>query len=496
MDSLRIQSALVSVYDKTGLEPILAKLNDLGVRLYASGGTADFIRSMDMMVEDLSGVTGFPSILDGRVKTLHPSIFGGILARRELPHHNEELEQHGIHTFDLVIVDLYPFEATVASGADEAAIIEKIDIGGIALIRAAAKNFAHVLCVPGVAHYPALGALLEAGGGTTTLAQRKQFAQAGFQTSSAYDTAIQRWFTGAGETPLRYGENPHQGARFVGSLPQAFTQLSGKELSYNNLLDVDAALRLIAEFDETACVIIKHTNPCGVALRPTVQAAWDAALAGDPVSAFGGIIALNRPVDLATAQHIHEQFYEVLLAPGFAPGAVELLAQKKNRILLQTTGAALPTEVVRSVVNGTLVQAYDAVAPDPTTWQVPTTRKPTATETADALLAETIAKHLKSNAIALVRQGQLIGGGMGQTSRVDALKQALQKAQERGHSVAGAVLASDGFFPFADSAELAHQAGIGVLLQPGGSIRDAEVVAACEAAGQCLILTGVRHFRH
>lgn len=497
MQDVRIKTALVSAFDKTGLEPIILKLNALGVRLYATGGTSDFIRSLDVMVEDLSEVTGFPSILDGRVKTLHPSIFGGILARREVPHHSAELEQHGIHTFDLVIVDLYPFEQTVASGAEEQDIIEKIDIGGISLIRAAAKNFAHVLCVPAAQHYSALLHLLEVGEGTTTLAQRRQFAHYGFAVSSHYDTAISTWFAGdESVTPLRYGENPHQPATFRGNLAEVFTQHAGKELSYNNLLDVDAALRLIGEFSDTACVIIKHTNPCGLALRPTVIEAWDAALAGDPVSAFGGILALNRPVDLETARHIHQHFFEVLLAPGFGPGVLELLSEKKNRILLQTHATALPQRVVRSAVNGVLEQDYDSLTPDTATWQVPTTRKPTEEETQDALLAEIAAKHLKSNAIALVKAGMLIGGGMGQTSRVDALKQAIQKARQHGHDPRRAVLASDGFFPFADSAELANAAGIVVLVQPGGSIRDEEVKKYCEKHNMCLVLTGVRHFRH
>ena len=506
--SVAIRSALVSVYNKAGLDTVISTLNSLGVRLYATGGTADFIRSMDCMVEDLSDVTGFPSILGGRVKTLHPRIFGGILAIRGNDAHDADMLAHGIDTFDLVIVDLYPFEATVAAAKSDDEIIEKIDIGGVSLLRAAAKNHDHVVVIPSAAHYGPLLELLRQQGPHTTLAQRRQLARASFAVTAGYDAAIHAWFDGqqAPRRALRYGENPHQGAHFAGPLEQLLTQHAGKELSYNNLLDLDAALRLLAEFKApgaeaaagaTTCVVIKHTNPCGVATRPTALAAWTDALASDPLSAFGGIIALNAAVDLATAQAIGELFFEVLVAPGFAPEALAHLQQKKNRILLTYTGLdQLAPEQVRTVLNGTLTQAADAGPAAQGSYTTATQAAPTPAQLADLRMAEAVAKHLKSNAIAIVRDGQLIGAGMGQTSRIDALRHAIEKAAARGFDVRGAALASDGFFPFADSVEAAAQAGIGSILQPGGSVKDPEVTAAADRLGIPMVLTGKRHFRH
>lgn len=502
--ALKIKSALVSVYHKTGLDSVITTLNDLGVRLYATGGTADFIRSMDIMVEDLSDLTGFPSILGGRVKTLHPRIFGGILAIRGNQEHDADVLAHGIDTFDLVIVDLYPFEATVAAAKSPAEIIEKIDIGGISLLRAAAKNHDHVVVIPAQAHYVELVQLLRGQQGTITGEQRLDFARAAFGVTSAYDTAIHAWFAGqsAPALPLRYGENPHQSASFGGRLSEVVHQHSGKELSYNNLLDLDAALRLLAEFTRpelahgTACVIIKHTNPCGVAIRPTALAAWTAALQSDPLSAFGGIIALNAEVDLPTAQAIGELFFEVLVAPSYAPEALAHLQQKKNRILLSYRTLELAPRLQRTVLNGTLVQDADAGPAAAADYCAATRQAPSPQQLTDLVFAEAVAKHLKSNAIAIARGEQLIGAGMGQTSRIDALRHALEKAAERGFEVRGAALASDGFFPFPDSVEAAAEAGIGSILQPGGSVKDADVIAAAERLGIPMVFTGKRHFRH
>lgn len=507
---VQVRSALLSVYHKTGLDVIVQRLHQLGVRIYATGGTADFVRNLGIEVVDLSGVTGYPSILGGRVKTLHPAIFGGILARRENESDLTELATHNIGTFDLVLVDLYPFADTVQSSKDEAEIIEKIDIGGVSLLRAAAKNHSHVVVVPSVDHYAHLLALLNQQDGRFTYEQRKQFALASFAVTNQYDGQIHDWFAStttaceatSTQGSLRYGENPHQQARFQGKLTDMVTQLAGKDLSYNNLLDLDGALRLLVDLDrlaapgEAACAIIKHTSPCGAAIRSTPLEAWEAALASDPTSAFGGIIVLNQPVDLPTAQRIHEQFYEVLCAPAFAADAVQLLAQKKNRILLTYKHLNFPAQQVRSALTGQLVQQADAQVSEPAAWNIPTTRKPDAAQTADLAFAEVIAKHLKSNAISIVKDRQLLGGGMGQTSRIDSLRHAIEKVQAHGHSTIGAVLASDGFFPFADGVEHAHKAGIEVVLQPGGAMRDEEVVQFCQQHNMCMVLTGQRHFRH
>jgi phosphoribosylaminoimidazolecarboxamide formyltransferase/IMP cyclohydrolase len=503
-----IRSALLSVYRKDGLDVVVRRLHELGVTLYASGGTADFVRQQGAPVHDSGDLTGYPSILGGRVKTLHPKIFGGILARQAEAADQADLAEHGLPTFDLVIVDLYPFEQTLLETDDPARLIEKVDIGGVALIRAGGKNHNDVLIVPSADYYAPLLALLEAQGAETTLDQRLAFAAAAFELTAGYDRAIADWFASrptnytlstSHRQPLRYGENPHQAAAYVGRLEDLVTRHGGKALSYNNLVDLDATLRLLAEFDPaagvTAC-IIKHTNPCGVATRPTVEAAWDTALSSDPVSAFGGIIALNGVVDLPTAQKIHKHFYEVLVAPGYTPEALVLLLQKDQRIVLTYKHLNLAKRLHSTRLNGLLVQDDDRQTSTPESLQVVTPLRPSEAQLADLLFAEKCCKHLKSNAIALVRDQQMIGAGMGQTSRIDALQHALAKARAHGFGTEGAVLASDGFFPFADSVEAAHQAGITAILQPGGSVRDADSITYCTQHQLPMVLTGTRHFRH
>jgi phosphoribosylaminoimidazolecarboxamide formyltransferase/IMP cyclohydrolase len=516
---IRLRTALLSVFNKNGLDVLVKTLHDRGVALYSTGGTADFIRSLNLPVTDISDVTGFPSILDGRVKTLHPKVFGGILAVRDNPTHQAEMKQHNLPTFDMVLVDLYPFEDTLRQTKDADKIIEKIDIGGIALIRAAAKNFKDVWVVPSVRHYAEALEIVKGGNGATTLAQRARFAARAFEVSNRYDNAIQHWLQSQADPAnvagqhLRYGENPHQPGAFQGDMDALFDKLWGKELSYNNLLDVDAALRLIQEFGERAsvaaahvgigylveptCAIIKHNNPCGVATRSTALEAWQAALAGDPTSAFGGIIAFNTEVDVLTARAINDIFFEVILAPDYDDDAMAVLKEKKNRIILHLKDDAwLPEVLERSALNGRLVQKEDNTLVAGQNYKMVTKKDPTPAETVDAVFAEKVCKHLKSNAIAIVKNRQLIGAGQGQTSRVDAVRQALEKAGMHGFDVAGAVLASDAFFPFADNVALAAAAGIRVVVQPGGSVRDEEVIRAAEAAGLSMIFTGIRHFRH
>jgi phosphoribosylaminoimidazolecarboxamide formyltransferase / IMP cyclohydrolase len=497
-----IKSALVSVYYKDGLDEILKLLVAGGVKLYSTGGTAEFIRGLGMPVVEISDLTGFPSILGGRVKTLHPKVFGGILARRDDAMHVKEVTEHEIPYFDLVIVNLYPFEETVRNSVNPLEIIEKIDVGGPSMLRAGAKNHQDVMVIPNEQCYAEFHEHLKTHGPKTNLATRKRFAAYTFEATANYDRAIANWFAvyGEGSTShsLRYGENPHQPATFHGNLDEIVEKLGGKELSYNNLLDVEGALRLISDFqhEPPTFAIIKHTNPCGVATRDTVKAAWESALASDPVSAFGGILVTNVHLDLATAELINEHFYEVLLAPSFEPAAVELLLQKKNRILLRYKHLNLPNLQVRSILNGRLEQQVDNVEITGESYQVATSRKPTDAEMKDLLFGEKLARHLKSNAIALVKNQQLIGGGMGQTSRIDSMRHALEKAHFHGFDASGAVLASDGFFPFSDSVATAHKAGIQVILQPGGSIRDEETIQFCEQNGLCLVITGIRHFRH
>ncbi len=503
-----IRSALISVYHKTGLDTLVSKLHAQGVVFYSTGGTQEFLQSLGIPVHAVENLTGYPSILDGRVKTLHPKVFGGILARRE-EDHLSQLRTYDIPEIDLVLVDLYPFEQTVANTRDEKTIIEKIDIGGISLIRAAAKNYGDVVIVPSSDEYGLLESWIDEQGAATSLEQRRELATRAFGVSAHYDTAIFSYFNEVSGLPafrvqqtggsaLRYGENPHQKATFYGDLSQVLEVLSGKELSYNNLVDVDAALQILEEFKQSppTFAILKHNNPCGLATRSSAGEAWAAALAGDPVSAFGGIIISNTVVDLETAAAIDQLFYEVLAAPGFTGEALELLQKKKNRILLRLKDWHYPARSYRSLLNGTITQDTDLHKHATPDWKTATTAQPTAAQTEDLYFANKCVKHLKSNAIALVREGQLIGIGCGQTSRVDALRQALLKARSFGFETAGAVLASDAFFPFGDCVSIAHEAGVAAFVQPGGSVRDQESIDFCNEHGLPMVFTGVRHFKH
>lgn len=489
----KMQSALISVFYKDGLEPIVRKLNELGVKLYSTGGTQTFIESLGLPCNSVEGVTNYPSILGGRVKTLHPKVFGGILARRDHEEDRKHVAEFEIPFFDLVIVDLYPFEETVATTDDESKIIEKIDIGGVSLIRAAAKNHQDVSIVSSRNQYEAFLQLLEQGAGITTYAQRRALAAAAFAECAHYDVAISDYFNTKKQV-LRYGENPHQQAHFSGDLEQLFEKLNGKELSYNNLVDVDAACQLMAEFEETVFAIIKHTNVCGVAQRDTVSEAWDAALAGDPESAFGGVLVTNAVVDLDTAQKINEIFFEVLIAPDFTAEALELLRSKKNRIILKQRSGLEQKQLSKTILNGTLTQ--DADSGNYAEWNEVGAREASDVERTDLKFANIICKHLKSNAIALVKDGQLIGKGCGQTSRVDALRQALEKARQFGFDLQGAVMASDAFFPFNDCVTMAKEAGIEAVIQPGGSVRDNDSIEYARSNNMAMVMTKVRHFKH
>lgn len=509
--SKTIKSALISVYDKTGLEPIIHRLNELGVVIYSTGGTEEFIKSLGVAVERVEDLTSYPSILGGRVKTLHPKVFGGILNRRGLQDDQDQIAEFEIPEIDLVIVDLYPFEATVASGASHEDIIEKIDIGGISLIRAAAKNYQDVVIIPSQAQYESFLTILNSNvNGATTLEERISFSRDAFQVSSHYDTHIFNYFN-QGERKievfkqsihpaqvLRYGENPHQKGIFHGDLDAMFDKLHGKELSYNNLLDVDAAVNLMSEFktDGPTFAILKHNNACGVATRPTIQEAYEAALAGDPVSAFGGILISNTTLDLATATLINELFCEVVIAPGYAAEALELLKSKKNRVILIQKEVELPTRQFRTILNGVLEQDKDLITETVADFKTITQVEPTEQEKADFIFANKLVKHTKSNTIILAKNGQLLASGTGQTSRVDALRQAIHKAQSFNFELKGAVMASDAFFPFPDCVEIAHEAGIDAVIQPGGSIKDELSIAYCDANGMAMVMTGNRHFKH
>lgn len=504
---VKIKNALISVYYKDNLAPLVQLLDRFGVTIYSTGGTETFIRDLGIPVVPVEDLTGYPSILGGRVKTLHPKVFGGILSRRPLPADNEQLKEYDIPQIDLVIVDLYPFEETVASGASEQDIIEKIDIGGISLIRAAAKNFNDVVILASKDDCQALGEILEENEGYTLLAHRRDFARKAFNVSSHYDTAIFHYFNQ--DQPLqvlkhseqraqvlRYGENPHQQGVFYGDLEQLFEKLNGKELSYNNLVDVDAAVALIDEFEEPTFAILKHTNACGVASRPELLTAWKDALACDPVSAFGGVIICNGAVDEATAAEINKLFFEVLIAPAYHEEALDLLKSKKNRILLRRKELALPHKQFKTLLNGVIEQDKDLVIEGVDQMQPVTERKPSATELADLFFANKIVKHTKSNTIVLAKNGQLLASGVGQTSRVDALKQAIEKARSFDFDLHGAVMASDAFFPFPDCVEIGAIAGITAVLQPGGSIKDKESVEMADRKGVAMVTTGVRHFKH
>lgn len=492
-----VKSALVSVFHKEGLDEILAVLKRFGVKVYSTDGTYDYVKKFGIEVQSVESLTGFPSILGGRVKTLHPGVMGGILGRRDVEEDRQTMQQHNIPEIDMVVVDLYPFEETLASGADEEAVIEKIDIGGISLIRAGAKNFKDVLIVPSKEHYAEAARLLEKQC-ATTLEDRRRFAGYAFTKSSAYDRAIADHFTSSThKTVLRYGENPHQQGSFHGALEDCFTQLHGKEISYNNLLDIDAALSLIGDFDtKPAFAILKHNNACGLAVRDNIKEAYDAALTADPVSAFGGVLVSNTRIDLATAQEIDKIFLEVLLAPDYAPEALDMLKSKKNRILLAYKNFKFGNPQVRSCLNGLLVQARDTAVEEASGLKTVTKQVPTPQEVTDLLFANRIVKHSKSNAIVIAKNAQLLASGVGQTSRVDALQQAIAKAQHFGFDLKGAVVASDAFFPFADCVEISHQAGITAFIQPGGSVRDDQSIEYCNKHSLAMVFTGVRHFKH
>ncbi len=489
-----IQNALVSVYDKEGLEPIVRRLHELRINIYSTGGTQKYIESLGINVIPVEDLTLFPSILGGRVKTLHPRVFGGILGRRDIATDMEEFRKHDIPPIDLVLVDLYPFEQTVDSGADEDEVIEKIDIGGISLIRAAAKNYRHVLVIPSKKEYPQLLGILKDRQGDTTTEQRRILAARAFEVSSMYDMLIETYLYGVKQ--LRYGENPHQKAAFYGNLGQVFTQLNGKELSYNNLLDIDAAVNLISEFSDTTFAIIKHNNSCGLASRPQLIDSWKDALAADPVSAFGGILIANRAIDMPSACEIDKLFFEVLLAPGFDTGVLELLKQKKNRIILLLHPFATPKKGFRSLLNGMIMQERDWKTETASDMKQVTKTAPTAQEITDLVFANKIVKHLKSNTIVLARNKQLLAAGTGQTSRVDALKQAIEKANNFGFDLKGSVMASDAFFPFPDCVEIAHKAGVTAVIEPGGSVKDGDSIAYCDNNKIAMVFTGIRHFKH
>ena len=503
----KIKNALISVFYKDQLDEIVKKLHQLGVSIYSTGGTQQFIESLSIPVIPVEELTSYPSILGGRVKTLHPKIFGGILGRRNLDNDIAQLEEYQIPEIDLVIVDLYPFQQTLASGAKEQDIIEKIDIGGISLIRAAAKNFNDVVIVPSRDEYPKLLELLNAKNGSTELSDRKSFAAKAFAVSSDYDTAIFNYFNITEEnnyfkksehqsTPLRYGENPHQKGVFYGNLNELFDKLNGKEISYNNLLDIDAAVQLMSDFSETTFAILKHNNACGVASRPKLIDAWKDALAGDPVSAFGGILITNKEVDEETASEINQLFFEVIIAPSYHTKALEILKSKANRIILVQKNISLPQKNFRSLLNGIVEQDKDARTETTSDLKPVTKLSPDENEIRDLLFANKLVKHTKSNTIVLAKNGQLLASGTGQTSRVDALMQAIQKAGNFHFDLNGAVMASDAFFPFPDCVEIAHQAGIRAVIQPGGSIKDKDSISYCDAHQMKMVFTGTRHFKH
>ena len=504
---VKIKNALISVYYKDNLEPLIKQLNELGVTFYSTGGTEKFIRDLGFNVVPVEDLTGYPSILGGRVKTLHPKVFGGILSRRDLPEDKSQAAQYEIPEIDLVIVDLYPFEETVKAGLGEEQIIEKIDIGGISLIRAAAKNFNDVVIIASKNDYTNLHQILSENDGSTSIEQRREFAKKAFNVSSHYDTAIFNYFNKDNALnvfkqseqearTLRYGENPHQKGYFYGDLEAMFSQLNGKELSYNNLVDIDAAVALIDEFSEPTFAILKHTNACGVASRTNLLDAWKDALACDPVSAFGGVIICNGEVDAETAKEINTLFFEVLIAPSFSTEALSVLTEKKNRILLQRKEVELPKKLFKTLLNGVIEQDKDATIEGPEQMTPVTEKKPTEQELKDLYFANKLVKHTKSNTIVLAKNGQLLASGVGQTSRVDALRQALEKAKTFGFDVKGSVMTSDAFFPFPDCVEIAADAGISAILQPGGSIKDQLSIDKANEKGVSMVMTGVRHFKH
>ncbi len=505
-ETKRIKTALISVYHKEGLDEIITKLHQEGVEFLSTGGTRQFIESLGFPCKAVEDLTTYPSILGGRVKTLHPKVFGGILCRREVEQDLQQIAKYEIPEIDLVIVDLYPFEATVASGAGEADIIEKIDIGGISLIRAAAKNFKDVVIVASQAQYKPLLDMLMEHGATSSLEERRWLAKEAFAVSSYYDSAIFNYFdkdegsafryANDHEKILRYGENPHQKGAFYGNLDQVFDQIHGKEISYNNLLDINAAIDLIDEFDNLTFAVLKHNNACGLASRPTVLEAWKDALAGDPVSAFGGVLITNAAIDKEAAEEINKIFFEVIIAPDYDVDALEILGQKKNRIILVRKETTFPKRQFRSLLNGVLVQDKDLDIETAADLKVVSVKQPTEQEVEDMLFANKIVKNSKSNSIVLAKGKQLLASGVGQTSRVDALKQAIEKAKSFGFDLHGAVMSSDAFFPFPDCVEIADKEGITAVIQPGGSIKDQLTFDYCNEHGMAMVTTGVRHFKH
>ncbi len=502
----QITSALISFFSKEGLDRIVKIINELGITIYSTGGTRSFIENLNIPVTAVEELTSYPSILGGRVKTLHPKVFGGILARRGETADMEQLSEYQIPEIDLVIVDLYPFEETVKSGATEQEIIEKIDIGGISLIRAAAKNYKDVLVVPSRKSYGPLMNLLESGKGKTTMEERRAFAAEAFNVSSHYDTEIFNHFDEYRSTALkisqqkvkklRYGENPHQEGYFFGDLEGLFDQIHGKEISYNNLLDIDAAVGLINEFDDTTFVVMKHNNACGLASRHRLADAWRDALAGDPVSAYGGVLITNRKIDIETAEEMNKIFFEVVIAPGYDEDALQVLMKKKNRIILIQKNNELPGKIIRTVLNGVVLQDRDKASETAEDMKQVTETQATAEQIDDLIFANKIVKHSKSNTIVLAKDRQLLASGVGQTSRVDALKQSIDKARFFKFDLKGAVMASDAFFPFSDSVEIAGNAGITAVVEPGGSIRDQDSIDYCNAHGIAMVFTGIRHFKH
>ena len=503
----KINSALISVFNKDGLDPILEELDQLNIQIYSTGGTQKYIEEKGYSVTAVEDITSYPSILGGRVKTLHPKVFGGILSRRNLDSDNEQLVEYNIPSIDLVIVDLYPFEETVAQSSDESEIIEKIDIGGISLIRAAAKNYRDVVIIPSKKEYDSCLRILKENQGFTNIEDRKKLAAEAFAISSHYDTAIYHYMDDeksyfkssiAPSQTLRYGENPHQKGVFYGKLNDLFDKLHGKELSYNNLLDIDAAIHLMEEFkqDEPSFAILKHNNACGMASRKTISEAYSAALAGDPVSAFGGILISNREIDLETAEKIHSLFCEVLIAPSFTPDALELLKEKKKRVLLKQHDVKLGKSQFRTALNGVLWQDKDSVTDSISSFELKTQKACSESEKMDLHFANKLVKHTKSNTIVLAKNQQLLASGTGQTSRVDALKQAIEKAKNFSFDLKGAVMASDAFFPFPDCVEIAGNAGITAVIQPGGSIKDDLSIDYCNENNIAMVFTGTRHFKH
>lgn len=502
-----IKSALISVFHKDKIQPLIQTLRKYNIQIYSTGGTLKAIQEMGYEAEAVESLTGYPSVLGGRVKTLHPAVFGGILKRRQDDQDQKDSENYQIPDIDMVIVDLYPFTETVAQQASRQDIIEKIDIGGISLIRAAAKNYHDTVVVPSVDYFDSLIQIIDKQQGKTNEDQRLELAAAAFAISSAYDTAIFHYLNTGVEhnkfrfaedepKPLRYGENPHQAGVFYGPLEALFEQLHGKEISYNNIVDIDAGLQLISEFDETVFAVLKHTNACGLSVDKDITTAWRNALAGDPISAFGGVLLTNATINKVVAEEINKIFFEVLVAPDYDQDALPILKQKKNRILLKQKSSYSGRKIIKSALNGVLVQDRDVAMTEAVDWKLATQKQPEENQNTDLLFAMKAVKHTKSNAIVLVKGNQLLGSGVGQTSRVDALKQAIEKAQRFGFDLEGAVMGSDAFFPFADSVEIAHQYGISAVIQPGGSKRDQDSIRFCDDHQMAMVFTGKRHFKH